>query len=162
MPPDNRFRHQLYTDAQPAAEYRLICPESYPEVGSEEFLSRMQSAGHLFRDAGVGVIYLVHGTFVGHDAAGLWTELSRLLPTAGDVFGQLSKKWIDAVLGEQGNYTERFAKLFEQSINRDDRRRIRVRLFHWSSENHHIGRAAAAVKLLVDLDGLEQPERVML
>lgn len=162
MPPANSFRHQQYTNQHPVAPYRLIDPESMPEAGTDEFLKRMLAVGDVYRSAGVAAVYLVHGTFVGHDAGGLWAELSRLLPAAGDFFRQLNKKWIDAVVGEQGNYTERYAQLFEQSINHNDRRRIPVRLFHWSSENHHIGRAAAAVRLLDELDGLKQPARVML
>ena len=131
-------------------------------LGSEEFGRRMLDLGDTYRAAGVVAIYLVHGSFVGHDASGLLTELSRVLPGAGDALREISKRLVDSVVGEHGNYTPEFARRFQRSINRDDRRHIPVRLFHWSSENHHIGRADGAVHLLDELDRIVPPGRVLL
>lgn len=157
-----KFRHQQYANAPPAATYHLLRAEAGPELGCQEFRVRMQAVGDKLRAAGVESIYLVHGTFVGGDAAGLWLELSRLLPAYGDALRQLSKKWVDAAVGEHGNFTARFAQLFEESLNDGAERAIHVRLFHWSSENHHIGRADAAVRLFDELDKRESQGRILL
>jgi hypothetical protein len=162
MSGDNRFRHQQYTNALPVATYHLFRAEPGPEQGSEEFRVRMRAVGDTLRAAGVSYIYLVHGTFVGGDATGMWLELSRLLPTYGDALRQLSKKWVDAAVGEHGNFTARFVQRFEESLNDGAERPIHVRLFHWSSENHHIGRADAAVRLFDELDKQESQGRILL
>jgi len=162
MPAGDRFRHQVYTSAPPAAVYDVLQAVAGPGVGSEEFLRRMRAVGDRFRAAGVSAVYLVHGTFVGADAAGFGTELSRALPGLGDKIRQLNKKWIDVAVGDHGNYSRQFAQLFEDSINEGPGERIPVRLFTWSSENHHIGRADAAVRLLDELDRLPNPERILL
>ncbi len=162
MPSDNRFQHQVYTNARPAAPYRLIHPDSLPVVGSDEFLGRMRAVGDVLRAENIAAIYLVHGTFVGNDASGMWSELSRVLPSAAATFRQLSKKGVDSLVGEHGSYTPQFARLFEESINSADLQRIPVCLFDWSSENHHLGRADAAVRLLSKIHDLEKPERVLL
>ncbi|MFQ5730784.1 MAG: hypothetical protein ACE5KM_02395 [Planctomycetaceae bacterium] len=158
----NGFRHQVYSNARPQAAYRLLRPDPGPDVGTAEFRRRMRDVGDAFRAAGVSTVFLVHGTFVGGDAGGLWTELSRTLPAFGSVLREITKKWTDTLVGESGNYTDQFARLFEQTINRADRPRIPVRLFHWTSENHHIGRAHAAVRLLDELDRLPDPGRPLL
>ncbi len=162
MPQANRFRHQAYSNARPATPFHLIAGEPGPAVGSEDFRRRMQVVGDQYRNAGVSAIYLVHGTFVGGDAAGWWAGMSRFVPGIANTLREISKKWIDAAVGESGNYTERFRCLIEDSINRDAVPHIDVRMFNWTSENHHLGRADAAVRLLDELDGLPNPKRIML
>lgn len=156
------FRHQVYSEARPQAPFFLLRAEPGPGVETAGFRQRMRIVGDAFRQAGVSAVYLVHGTFMGGDAGGLWTEISRIVPGAGDALGQISKKWTDAVAGERGNYTEQFARTFEEAINAGEGRRIPVRLFHWSSENHHVGRAHAAVRLLDELAGSANTGRVLL
>ncbi|QDT51592.1 hypothetical protein Pan258_56810 [Symmachiella dynata] len=159
---DNRFRHQQYTNAPPAARYHLLRANPGPELDSDEFRVRMRAVGETLRAAGVSSLYLVHGTFVGGDAAGLWLELSRLLPAYGDVLRQLNKQWVDATVGEHGNFTAQFAQKLEESLNDGSERQISVRVFHWSSENHHIGRADAAVRLFDELDNRKDQGRILL
>lgn len=162
MPHANRFRHQTYTDAPPTNSFHLIEGDAGPEVESENFRQRMRDVGDRYRSDGVSVIFLVHGTLVGGDAAGWWAGLSRYVPGIAASLREISKKWIDAAIGEHGNYTEQYRQLFEESINRADARHIDVRLFNWTSENHHLGRADAAVRLLDELDNLPQHQRIML
>lgn len=151
MPPGNKFRHQQYSaDSPPADRYRVVSATP-TDVESGDFEKRMQAAGDVFREWGIETIYVVHGTFVGDDASGLLTELSRVLPSAGTPLRRLSKQWVDAVVREHGNYTEAYVRRFEQAINRSGQRRIAARLFRWSSENHHIGRADGAVRLIDEL-----------
>ncbi len=124
----------------------------------------MRCVGQTLSDANVAVVYLAHGTFVGEDALGLLTGFSRFFPNSGNTLRQLSKRLTDRVMGDVGNYTPEFARLFEKSIQVPGQPHIPVRLFGWSSENHHIGRADGAVRLIAELASLDlKPgQRVML
>jgi len=111
----------------------------------------MLAVGDVYRQAGVRAIYLVHGSFVGADALGVVREVARVSPKAAESLRRLEKQLVDSIAKDAGNYTTAFAEAFERQINRDGADRILVRLFHWSSENHHIGRADGAVRLLDEL-----------
>jgi hypothetical protein len=115
----------------------------------------MLRVGEALEEAGVGAIYLVHGTFVGTDALGVVAELARLFPKAGKSVRRLIKRIVDKIAGEVGNYTGRYAECFESAINRPGHVTIPVRRFNWSSENHHLGRADGAVRLIDELASLE-------
>ncbi|MBX3415261.1 MAG: hypothetical protein KF708_21430 [Pirellulales bacterium] len=118
----------------------------------------MQTVGQAYRAAGVRQIILAHGTFVGTDALGMLADLARIFPAASQTLREVIKKLVDQTLGETGNYTEEFARLFERSLAGDDpAATIPVRLFHWSSENSHLGRAEAAVRLIDELAALNLP-----
>jgi len=103
----------------------------------------------------VVAVYLVHGTFVGPDALGVLAELARVFPKASNAVRRLIKRAVNKITGEAGNYTRSYARLFESAINRPDQPGIPVHLFNWSSENHHIGRADGAVRLINELASLE-------
>jgi hypothetical protein len=160
----NLFRHQAYTPTRPTSPHYFLTPPPLPPLGSEEFLCRMQHVGGALHDAQVGAVYLVHGTFVGFDALGILTELARMFPSAGHAMRRVIKRIVDKVAGEAGNYTRDFARCFEQSMSQQGRPQIPVRLFHWSSENHHVGRADGAVRLIDELASLQLPagRRVLL
>lgn len=118
----------------------------------------MRWAGETLHAAGVRAVYLVHGTFAGTDALGLIRATTWLLPDARQALYRRRKELADALLGEMGNYTPEYAALFEASLasNPSVRSPISVRRFHWSSENHHLGRADAAVRLLDGLNRLAE------
>jgi hypothetical protein len=120
--------------------------------------------GESLRNAGVAAIYLSHGTFVGADALGVLGELARVLPSAADAVERFVPLLLARVTGEAGNYTEDYARLLESAIHARGQTRIPVRLFHWSSENHHLGRADGAVRLIDELasGGFQPGERVLL
>ena len=61
---------------------------------------------------------------------------------------QEAKELFDDLAGETGNYTETYAQVLEDAVNGDREQRLPVHLFHWSSENNHVGRADAAVQLI--------------
>lgn len=124
----------------------------------------MRAAGGALQASGVRLIYLVHGTFAGLDAFGLLTDLSRIFPQARAPLGQLAKQLVDALMGDAGNYSARYAQLLEQAINAPGEAAIRVRRFCWTSENHHLGRADGAVRLLAELQGqrLRAGQRMLL
>ena len=124
----------------------------------------MQRVGEAFRRAGVACVCLAHGTFVGTDATGALREIERVFPAAGQAMGRRVKQLVDALVGEKSNYTAEFAQCFESALAQPGESPIPVRLFHWSSENHHIGRADGAVRLIDKLASLGIPpgRRVLL
>jgi hypothetical protein len=150
-PGANPFRHQTYRFTPPPSPHCSLHPGAHPPVGSDEFARRMDRVGASLDAAGVAAVYLVHGTFVGHDAAGVVAELARVFPRAGRAVRRAIKQLVDKLSGEVGNYTGAFAECFERSINSPKRPHIPVRRFHWSSENHHLGRADGAVRLVDEL-----------
>lgn len=149
------FPHQAYLAEPPKAPHFLLSAAPGPPVSSDEFVARMQAVGDALRAGGVSHVYLVHGTFVGPDALGLLAELERALPKASAVIRRFVKRVVDKVAGEAGNYPPSFARLFESSIARPGAPRIPVKLFNWSSENHHIGRADGAIRLIAELSSLK-------
>lgn len=124
----------------------------------------MLRVGDALREARVGAIYLLHGTFAGYDALGMLTELGRWYPAGRDSIAKITKQLVDALAGDCGNYTSTYAAAFQQAISRENARPIPVRLFNWSSENHHLGRADGAVRLLDELASahLEPGQRLLL
>lgn len=124
----------------------------------------MQQVGTALRQAGVAGVYLAHGTFVGPDALGVLAELARLFPSASKSVRRVIKRIVDKVAGEAGNYTPGYAQCFEASMHQEGQPPIPVRRFHWSSENHHIGRADGAVRLIDELASLklEPGQRILL
>jgi hypothetical protein len=124
----------------------------------------MLAVGDALRASHVGAVYVSYGTFAGVDALGILGEVGRLYPAARDTLGRLSRMVVDAVAGDAGNYTAQYLQIFEQAINRPDARHVPVRMCNWSSENHHLGRADGAVRLLDELVTAELPsgQRVLL
>ena len=120
--------------------------------------------GTTLRAADVSVVYLVHGTFVGPDALGLIAELARLFPSAAKAVRRAAKRLVNRIAQDAGNYSEEYARLFESAINGPGKTYIPVRLFNWSSENHHIGRADGAVRLIDRLatDRVDHGRRILL
>jgi hypothetical protein len=103
------------------------------------------------REARVAAIYLVHGTFVGADALGFLREIARVWPAVGDLLRRIQKQTLDSIARESGNFTRDYAQQLQRALQGDHPSPIPVKLFHWSSENHHIGRADGAVRLLGEL-----------
>jgi hypothetical protein len=115
----------------------------------------MRSVGEILRARGVAAVYLAHGTFVGPDALGVLAELGRVLPATAHLLRRVVRRVVETFTGDAGNYTESYARQFQAAINRGGDYPIAVRLFHWSSENHHLGRADGAVRLIDELASLE-------
>jgi hypothetical protein len=124
----------------------------------------MRAVGESLRRAGVAAIYLSHGTFVGADALGVLGELARVLPSAAEAVHRVMPVVVSRLTGEAGNYTASYARLLASAINHTGQARIPVRLFDWSSENHHLGRADGAVRLIDELasGGFRPGQRVLL
>jgi len=138
-----------------------------------EFAAAIQSAGAAFGNAGVAAVYCVHGTFAGNDALGLLTELARFAPGVSKSLSRLGKQTVDWVAGETGNYTPAYVAAMQEGLSVGAGRTIPVRLFNWSSQNNHIGRADGAIRLIDELarfaetvanDGsaADEPPRILL
>ncbi len=148
MPNNNCFRHQPYRSGSPTTDHRLLRAELPPPIESEETRRRMRQVGRVLREQKVAGIYLVHGTFAGTDALGMIRGLDRFAPGLGGSLRRQQKPLVDTLAGQLGNYSTSYAELFSRLINADGDAPIPVRLFHWSSENNHVGRANGAITLL--------------
>lgn len=116
----------------------------------------MATVGQAYRQADVRAIYLLHGTFVGADAFGLLREVARVSRKTAEPLKRLQKQLLDAIAKDAGNFTQEYADCFADAINAGADAAIPVRLFHWSSENHHIGRCDGTVRLADELASHEE------
>ncbi|CAG1020842.1 hypothetical protein DOJK_00610 [Patescibacteria group bacterium] len=89
----------------------------------------------------VSSIILVHGTFAGNDALGLFDLLEPLSKQLADILKQHGKALLDKIAGDVGNYTPEYATSMSQLTN------IPCELFIWSSGNYHLARLHGALKL---------------
>lgn len=71
-----------------------------------------------------------------------------------------TRKLIDDQVGEAGNFTNAYVALFQQAINKHLSQPIAGRRILWASEHHHLGRAAAAVRLLHELHTLCETQKL--
>lgn len=99
----------------------------------------------------MAAVYCVHGTFAGNDALGLLTELARFAPGVSKSLSRFGKRTVDWVAGETGNYTPEYVVAMQENFSAGAGRTIPVRLFNWSSQNNHIGRADGAIRLIDEL-----------
>ena len=141
----------------------LVRPESCVNNSQQsEFQQELALAGKSFQASGVTKIILVHGTMVGTDALGWYGHWQRRMPRIAKHLKSEYKRLTDGITGDKGNYTAAYRERLESGINRDTTQKIPVKIFNWSSENHHLGRADAAVRLAEKLLRLGTEHRVML
>ncbi len=151
MPQGNAFRHQRYSSGPPVPPCFLLQPELPPPLETAAAQQRMRRVGQVLREQHVAAVYLVHGTFTGNDILGVLRELEWVAPQWSEPLRQQHKLLADRLAGQAGNFTSEFAAQFESLINGPSDSPLPVRLFNWSGENHHLGRADAAVELLSEL-----------
>ena len=89
-------------------------PKPGPAAGSAEFLERMRRVGVTLRRSGGAAVYLIHGTFVGRAVFGFVEALGRVMPDAAKALDRSMKRSVDAILGDVGNYTDQYARRFQQ------------------------------------------------
>ena len=168
MPVDNRFRHQEYDQHPSSGHWRILeTPPMPPAPGSDEYQSQVTTAGQALCRHGISSIYLVHGTLAGTDLTGLHSDIERFAPGFGRRIGGTWKQLVDMFAGDMGNYTQPFADRLQKAVGKKSADcaggGIAVQRFLWTSENHHLGRADAAVRLIVELSKrTETGNRVML
>ncbi len=105
----------------------------------------MQACGGAIQSSGVRQITLVHGTFVGDDPVGVVEVLKKVYPTISKSLAasirRIIKRQADHLLADNGNFTEDYASILGEATA------IPCERFHWSSENHHLGRLMGAARL---------------
>ncbi|MBI5777564.1 MAG: hypothetical protein HY444_09250, partial [Nitrospirae bacterium] len=67
---------------------------------------------------------------------------------------EATKKLLDEQAGDAGNFTNAYVELFKKAVSRNASRPILCVRLLWSCEQHHLGRAEAAVRLLHRLRAL--------
>ena len=121
------------------------------DAQSETWRDRMAAIGHHLAAQRVRSVIFVHGTFVGDDPFALvhqWQSmLASLDPRLGLAIRNLTKRQLDRILGDAGNFNEDYIAF----VNRALGDRLPCRPFVWSSSNHHIARLRAAARLVLDL-----------
>lgn len=148
MPDAKAFRHQDYWSVPNADSYEQLIPRAPLAPGSDEFVTEMTNVKSAFDRAGVRRIVLVHGTLAGTDALGWYGHWQRVLPGLSEKLKHAYKSIVDKISHDRGNYTLTYAEQLVRGLNADDASpRIEVERFEWTSENHHLGRADAAVRL---------------
>ena len=152
---DALFPHQRYTDEPRTLAPRHLSPPAPPPVGSSAWREQLLAAAAKLRAAGTARVYILHGTFAGTDASGLGTEIGRRFPELRDGLARLTKRLVDAVMRDNGNYTPAFAQQLAEALRATGREGVPVTLFPWTGENHHLGRAHAAVRLVEELTQAE-------
>lgn len=166
----NGFPHQAYDVAPKSDCYRILDHHGPVEFGSEAFSQKMSSIGLSLHDANVARIILVHGTMAGTDALGWYSHWQRVVPGLSKKLKTVYKSVVDRLAGDRGNFTEDYASKLQASLNAHKEHGvvdaaetvIQVEQFHWTSENHHLGRSNAAVKLIKRLFEVENDGRVLL
>ena len=141
MPFHNRFRHQRYDGGPPTVDVAWLDAVAPPPVDSPLWQTRMADAGAAMRKAGVAALYLVHGTFVGVDIVGFNRFVELLSTKAASALRSREKRLADRIVRDSGNYTPEVASVLERGL-----RAVPTKLFFWSSENHHLGRADAGTR----------------
>lgn len=121
------------------------------EWADHPYFAPLVELGRTAAEAGLGAVYCIHGSFAGNDPLGLMTELSRALPGLSEQLARWNKSSVDWAAGELGNFTQAYCDRLQAGLATGAARVIPVRLFHWCSQNNHIGRADGAIRLLAEL-----------
>jgi hypothetical protein len=163
MPTATQFWHQQYRSTAPTSPHHLLAPRAALADPADDG-RRWTEVARAYRAAGVSSIYLVQGGLPAADAAQLLGALARAFPLAAGALGRLRGELSRSASEQAPSYTGSFARGFERAINSAGGARIPVRLLEWSSENNHLGRADAAVRLVAQLAStdLERGGRVLL
>ena len=154
MPAKNHFQHQRLTADQPEAPWSTIAATYPAQLGDSAFEDSIERFISSIQER-IDSLWLVHGTFVGNDALGIFGQIERAIPALGPTLKLLGKNLTDALAGDRGNFSNRFA----EQISGD----VPVNRFTWSGENTHSGRCKAAIELLAAMiDQIETRPRVLL
>ncbi|MGB1929305.1 MAG: hypothetical protein ACPHO8_08345 [Mariniblastus sp.] len=160
----NQFIHHDYRSEPSAEFYELLKPNPSVITEAVDLGDNLTEAGRVFSNSGIERIVLVHGTMVGTDSLGWYGHWERSVPWLSRRMKRTYKRLVDTLSGDRGNYDERFAATLRKGLNASGHGElITVERLDWSGENHHLGRADAAVKLChLLLDSHEANERLML
>lgn len=153
--PATHFRHQDYAAAAPQTPCFFVEPRRGPKFGCGEFRRRLAETGERLTAAQVGVLFFVHGSFAALDSLNILAALARRYRPARLSHHRLARQLIDSEVHDAGHYTPAYAQAWEDALRGEGR--PRARWVSWSSENHHLGRADAAIRLIAELAALDLP-----
>ncbi|MDD2738427.1 MAG: hypothetical protein PHR94_05805 [Methylomonas lenta] len=120
---------------------------------SSKWKMQMFANGAVFKNQKVRQVLLVHGTFVGDNALGIYDFLEpieRSLTGYKTITNQLEsfgKDVINHLVKDVGNYTPEYTEALSQGLNND----IACDLFVWGSGDFHLARLKGAVGLAKQL-----------
>ena len=87
------------------------------------------------------------------------------VPLAND---EATKRALEGLLGEVGNFSDAYIKEFTRAVNRDPSTKLLCDRYLWSSVNHHLGRVEAALGFIQFLQewgeqlGLQPGNRILI
>ena len=147
----------------------LIFDES-EEFESAGWKQQMSANGDILKKNNVRQVLLVHGTFAGNDALGLfnWLEpIEEKLTGSTFITAKLKsqgKSLLDHLAKDIGNYTPEYAEAFSNGLDHA----ITCQLFTWGSGDFHLARLKGAIELaqkLADIiaqNNIQEAERILL
>ncbi|MFK8114464.1 MAG: hypothetical protein AB8B91_19835 [Rubripirellula sp.] len=157
MNPPVFFPHPTF--CSPTSGKSLLIPSAVPKNDPGEALPDIAKT---LRANDVRAILLVHGTFAGNDIFGLVREVTRLSPRLAGKMREIGKRWFDDLAGEVGNFSESYAEQLGRLVNPTSAPPIAIERFSWSGENHHLGRADGAMRLINRVGEFSSSGRVLI
>jgi hypothetical protein len=91
----------------------------------------------------VRLVLLVHGTFAGDDALGLFELLEPINKKLANKLKNKGKRLTNTLVNDVGNYTPEYADALSHALADE----IACELFIWSSGNFHLARLEGTIKL---------------
>lgn len=116
----------------------------------------MQTFGTLLFQNQIRHVSLVHGTFAGNDALGLFDMLEPAVfrmtgsSTITDQLKRGGKQLLNSVAKDLGNFTPEYVQAFSGALDN----RIECESFTWGSGNFHLARLKGAVELIAHLSDI--------
>nr|MBI3612872.1 hypothetical protein [Nitrospirota bacterium] len=125
-------------------------------LGTDLFgMQRLDEVGGLKRGYSRGIAGLdALLALMREESNGLAKPLQGPTPPFND--DDKTKSWLDEQAGDACNFTNAYVETFRKAVNRNASRPIDCRRWLWSSEQHHLGRALAACRLLNQLHTLSR------
>lgn len=155
-----RFPHHQLNPSEPEGRFEIVRRDD-AKAAIDVASGQITDAPKRLRQGRVSKVLLIHGTFAGNDIVGLTREIARFSPSLAGHLSELGKKWLDDLVGELGNYNQDFVEQFSKCINPPSMEPIPVSRFHWSGENHHLGRANCVMSLLDSFAQHNASDRVL-
>ena len=124
---------------------------------------RMSTNGDILKKNNVRQVLLVHGTFAGNDALGLFSLLEPIeqkLTKSTFITDKLKshgKSLLDHLAKDIGNYTPEYEKTFSNALDHG----ITCKLFTWGSGNFHLARLKGTVELAQELANIITRNKIL-